>query len=134
MSTTRESQKETNRTESPVIKQIRLRATERGGRLFRNTVGVFYSKAGAPTSVGLCPGSHDLIGFMPLEVCGITLPIFTSIEVKAGRTKTSKEQLNFRKMVLTMNGVSAIVRSVNEFDTAVTHILSEIKKRIVSAR
>ena len=84
-------------SETPTIKRIQMRASEMGGRLFRNTVGNFLNPKGGWVSVGLCEGSHDLIGFLPLNIGECTLPIFTAIEVKAGSTATTQQQKKFEQ-------------------------------------
>lgn len=115
--------------ESPILRAIQLKASTMGGRLWRNTVGSFQDRKDQWINVGLCVGSHDLIGFLPLKLENISLPIFTAIEVKAGRTATTHLQKNFEQMVLTMHGVSAIVRSVNEFEIRAVQILDSLKEQ-----
>ena len=81
--------------ESAVQAAIRLLASQRGWRLFRNNVGVMKRDDGVPVRFGLANDSPqlnrvyksaDLIGIMPLvitpEMVGNTLGVFVSIEVK----------------------------------------------------
>lgn len=89
-----------------------IRATELGGRLFRNNVGVAWTgrvsklKDGSilietPRAIryGLCVGSSDLIGWMPVvitqEMVGLQVAMFTACEAKIGGLKLTTEQKDF---------------------------------------
>jgi hypothetical protein len=97
---------------------IQVRLSESGGRIFRNNVGTFYTKDGRPVRCGLCPGSSDLIGITPVtitpEMVGQTVGVFTALEVKSQRGRSSLEQINFIGMVQSLGGIAAVVRSPEE--------------------
>jgi len=74
---------------------IRAEASAKGGRLWRNNVGVLLDKRGVPIRFGLCNDSAtvnaglksgDLIGIMPVlitpEMVGMYIGQFVSREVK----------------------------------------------------
>jgi hypothetical protein len=113
--------------ESSVQAQIRLLASQRGWRLFRNNVGVMTREDGVPVRFGLANDSKqmnaqyksgDLIGIMPLIITpahvGHTLGIFTSIECKHPDWKPSDRderylaQCRWRDLVLSLGGYAAI--------------------------
>jgi hypothetical protein len=100
-------------SEREIIDGIMLMATQFGGRLFRNNSGKLQNARGDWITYGVGnPGGSDLIGFMP--VGGV--PVFTAIEVKYGKTRTTMEQQTFVGMVKTSGGIAGIVRSVEEFE------------------
>ena len=82
-------------TESKVQGEIRLEASRKGVRLWRNNVGVFRDSKGRAVRFGLCNDSSrvnksiksaDLIGIRPVvitqEMVGATIGMFVSIECK----------------------------------------------------
>ena len=78
--------------ETPLLNPIAIAATKYGSRLFRNNIGVAqYGEA--RVKYGLRPGSGDLIGWTPVtitqEMVGATVAVFTSVEVKGPKGKTS---------------------------------------------
>jgi hypothetical protein len=101
--------------ETEIVNKIRLEASKRGWRLFRNHVALGW--VGQPCArcqvfmrrqrFGLCVGSSDLIGWQPGGR-------FTAREVKTARGITTEEQANFIKQVLRDGGDAAIIRSVDE--------------------
>lgn len=119
--------------ESSVQAEIRLLASQRGWRLFRNNVGVMTREDGVPVRFGLANDSRamnqtyksgDLIGIMPLvitpEHVGHTIGVFTSIEVKHPDWKPSESderyaaQCRWRDLVLSLGGYAVIT---NRSDT-----------------
>lgn len=141
--------------EGKIIDAIMLRATELGGRMFRNNCGTVQdARSGDWVSYGVGrPGGSDLIGFMPVtidadaiadeilkkfwsitsteleeiehatpEIASIIraaipkLAIFCGVEVKYGKTKTTRAQNNFNNMLQSAGAISGIVRSVEEFE------------------
>jgi len=113
--------------ESSVQAQIRLLASQRGWRLFRNNVGVMTREDGVPVRFGLANDSKamnqtyksgDLIGIRPVlilpEHVGHTLGIFTSIECKHPDWKPSDKderylaQCRWRDLVLSLGGYAVI--------------------------
>jgi len=119
--------------ESSIQAAIRLAASQRGWRLFRNNVGVMTREDGVPVRFGLANDSKqmnqqyksgDLIGIMPIvitpEHIGHTLGIFTSIECKHPdwRPTPSDERYQAQKrwadLVLSLGGYATIT---NRSDT-----------------
>lgn len=119
--------------ESSVQAEIRLLASQRGWRLWRNNCGVLPDRNGRPVRFGLANDSPqlnreyksgDLVGIMPLvitpEHVGHTLGIFTSIEVKHPDWKPSDKderylaQCRWRDLVLSLGGYAVIT---NRSDT-----------------
>ncbi len=119
--------------ESSVQAAIRLLASQRGWRLFRNNVGVLIDTTGRPVRFGLANDSKqmnrqyasaDLIGIRPVlilpEHVGHTLGVFTSIEVKHPDWKPSQSderyvaQCRWRDLVLSLGGYAVIT---NRSDT-----------------
>lgn len=119
--------------ESSVQAEIRLLASQRGWRLWRNNCGVLPDRNGRPVRFGLCNDSPqlnreyksgDLIGIRPVlilpEHVGCTLGIFTSIEVKHPDWKPSASderyvaQCRWRDLVLSLGGYAVIT---NRSDT-----------------
>jgi len=131
--------------EPELIKQIQLRASKLGARLFRNSVGkgwqgkahriereetyrlykgdVIIRKA-RRVEYGLCIGSADTVGWIPVKITedmvNQTFAIFFAAEVKARGTRVTKEQQDFITAVNLSGGRACIIRD----DPA--HIDSEI--------
>lgn len=105
--------------EQVLIKQILLAASERGHQLWRQNVGfgwtgtvrhrgdVIEIRNARPLHAGLCKGSSDLIGFTRDG-------LFLAIEVKAGRTATTDDQIKFIDAVNKAGGRAGVARSVPE--------------------
>lgn len=100
--------------ENPLLAAIRLLASRRGARLFRNSTGRIKDEDGRWHVFGLCVGSSDLIGFAPVtitpEMVGQTVAVFVAIEAKAGKTATTDEQRAFVRMVNDAGGIAGVVR------------------------
>lgn len=120
--------------ESSVQAEIRLLASQRGWRLFRNNVGVLINPdTGRPVRFGLANDSKqmnaayksgDLIGIMPLvitpEHVGRTLGVFASIECKHPDWRPTpgderyQAQCRWRDLILSLGGYAVIT---NRSDT-----------------
>lgn len=113
--------------EADISRKIQLRHTEIGGRLFRNNVGLFKTKDGRTIKTGLCKGSSDLIGWMPVkitqEMVGKTIAVFTATEVKKN-TKLSKDQELFINAVNNSGGIAFVSKSPEEHEQ---NIIDKIK-------
>jgi hypothetical protein len=121
--------------EKELLTRIQLKASALGARLFRNNVGqgwigksTFYSVASKvnirPGDVvirgarrfhaGLCKGSSDLIGFVPVEITedmvGQKFAVFLAIEGKTGKDKLRPEQVDFVNLVNNMGGRAVVLR------------------------
>lgn len=116
-------------SESPLLKQLRLRAPQLDAVLLRNNVGMGWIGEGLPRRqpdgsititlkharplhAGLGEGSYDLIGWTRRN----SLAIFTAVEAKYGRTATTKQQIAFGNAVRMSGGIAGIVRSVEELE------------------
>lgn len=119
--------------EKKLINEFLLNFTKLGSRLFRVHAGLFYSgkvqrgPSGAitiqnarPVKVGQ-PGMSDLIGWTQMRITddmvGTDVAIFTAIEVKAGKTRVSKEQQSFVNIVTQSGGVACVARSWQDIQT-----------------
>lgn len=110
------------KSEAAVQNQVRLEASRKGGRLWRNNVGAGYSEDGAFIRWGLANDSAqvnkviksaDLIGLRPVLIeqrhVGLVIGQFVSREVKAagwryGGTDREVAQLNWATLVNTLGG------------------------------
>lgn len=105
--------------ESEIMRQVQIRASELGARLWRNNVGAFKTNDGKWVRYGLQnPGGSDLIGFTPTtitpEMVGLVVPVFTAIEVKTESGKPTKEQIDFLSFISSRCGLAGICRSPEE--------------------
>lgn len=68
-----------------------------------------------PLHAGLCKGSSDLIGIQPVtitpDMVGMTLGVFTGLEVKTERGVQTPPQQNFENIVTGLGGIAGVVRS-----------------------
>ena len=111
------------RSEAAVQNDIRLEATQAGGRLWRNNLGAVHREDGSFLRYGLANDtaamnkflkSSDLIGIRPIlvrpEHTGMVIGQFIAREVKAEGWKFSDKnqreqaQLNFIKLILAYGG------------------------------
>lgn len=118
-------------SESKIMKDIQLKWSENGWRLFRNNVALGW--VGKPTKLangdvllsnprplhsGLCVGSSDLIGFKPITIkpehLGKTLAVFAAIECKSKSGKPTAEQQYFLDMVNANGGHARLARSFED--------------------
>lgn len=116
-------------SEKTILNHIQLLMSKIGGRMFRNNVGLAWQgevhklkngdiliKNPRPVKYGLCVGSGDLIGFVPVKInhshLNKTLAVFASIEVKTGNLKPTKEQINFYNMIQSQGGISVITNKI----------------------
>lgn len=111
------------KSEAAAQQQIRLEASKQGIRLFRNNNGACKDDTGRLIRYGLANDSaqvnsqvksSDLIGVTPIvigpEHAGMTMGIFTSIEVKRPGWKyrgTDREEAQLRWLIL-VNGMGGI--------------------------
>jgi len=89
-------------------------------RLFRNSVGVGMLRNGSYVRFGLAKGSGDLIGWHSLivteEMVGKRIALFLSIEVKAPKGLTSKEQKIWEQIVNESGGIALVARSPEDVE------------------
>lgn len=117
-------------SEAAVQTRIRLEATSKGCRVWRNNVGGTYTEDGSFLRYGLANDSKamnklikssDLIGIKPLLITqnhvGQVVGQFIAREVKAANwsytgTEREEAQLNFLNLVASMGGDAAFANSV----------------------
>ena len=110
--------------ETDVQNAARLRASQRGDRLWRNNSGAFRDERGQYVRFGLCNDSAqlnrtiksaDLIGIHPVvittDMIGATIGQFMAIECKRPNWKytgTAREraQLKFLELVISLGGIA----------------------------
>jgi hypothetical protein len=104
--------------EKLILEKIMLSFSALNARLFRNNVGMLEDRNGQKVKYGLCTGSSDLIGWKRVtitpEMVGRTVAIFLAVEVKAGKTKTTEQQINFIEAVGGSGGIAMVVHSEEE--------------------
>lgn len=104
-------------------------ATTLGARLFRNNTARAWAgnrithhpdssvtiRNARPIHAGLCLGSSDLVGWMPVvvtpDMVGETVAIFTAVEIKTPRGRPSAGQVNFIDAVNRAGGFAGFSRS-----------------------
>lgn len=104
--------------ETALVRRLMLRATELGGRLFRNNVGQYTDRNGNVIRYGLCVGSSDLIGWTPVtitpDMVGQTIAVFTAVEAKTLRGKPTMAQISFLSAVRRAGGRAILARSTDD--------------------
>ena len=107
-----------SRTEAGLIKRIQVAATRAGARLFRNQVGTYRLRDGRVLSSGLCTGSSDLVGWVPVEVTpdmvGQRVAVFVAVEAKADQTRTTQQQRAFIDKVRSDGGRAGVAHTPSE--------------------
>lgn len=83
--------------ETPLMNAVRAHASKLGAALFRNLVGVFYTRDGNPVNCGLGPGSSDTIGWtrvlVTADMVGKPVAVFTAVEIKVPGAYTKPDRL-----------------------------------------
>lgn len=114
------------RSEMELQQKLRLEASQKGCRLWRNNVGAAYTDGGFvryglandSAQVNKAIKSADLIGIRPIVVAkehlGTTIGQFMSVEVKNGNwryrnTEHEKAQLKWAELIITLGGYAKIV-------------------------
>lgn len=102
--------------ETALVARLLLRCSELGARIFRNNVGKLQDRNGRVVTYGLCVGSSDLIGYLPVTITpahvGQTLAVFVAIEAKSEMGRLRPEQQQFLKVVQQHGGLACVARSV----------------------
>ena len=102
--------------ETETLQRIRLALGEMPEiRAFRNNTGKLKDVNGRWVEFGLCTGSSDLIGWTSVEITpemvGKKVAIFTALEVKTPKGRTTDDQQNFINRVREAGGIAGIARS-----------------------
>ena len=121
-----------NVREPSISKLVQLLATKLGARLFRNNVGLFYTKHGEPVRTGLAVGSSDYIGWHSITVTekmiGKKLAIFLACEIKReGKNPTEKQQL-FLNAVKNSGGISLVAKNEHDFEGGLIDFTEGLEK------
>lgn len=107
-------------SESTLLRQVLIRASALGMRLFRNQTGRYQLPDGRWISSGLCVGSSDLIGWLPLiitaDMVGSTVAAFVAVETKAPKKGPTVEQSRFLAAVEAAGGVACVARTVADVE------------------
>lgn len=126
-------------SEKTLLDRIILALSPKGARIFRQNVGTGWSGKAEKIATrrpvmcnpgdvvvrnarllraGLCVGSSDLIGWMPVQVTpamvGQTVAVFTAIEVKTENVRATPDQVRFVNAVAACGGISRVVWSEEE--------------------
>ena len=130
--------------ESDIHRAIQLAATHEGWRLFHQNVGMAWAGNVVeqtpsrvvivnprPLRAGLCTGSGDLIGWVPMDIGGVTVGVFASVEAKTKRGRVTDAQANFLTQVNDFGGIAVIARSDSE---AVEKINEAVARKIRDLR
>ena len=114
------------KNEAEVQAAVRIEATEKGGRLWRNNLGATFDTRGNFIRYGLCNDSKklnekikssDLIGLKPINIDGTIVGQFIAREVKRpGWTYTGtaaeEAQLRFLQLVTSLGGDASFTTNI----------------------
>lgn len=99
---------------STVAHTVDVRIKEHPGRVVLRP-GDYIVRNGRRVEYGLCKGSSDYIGFMPItitpEMINKKCCIFIALEIKSGKNSATDEQNNFISVVKACGGVAEVVYS-----------------------
>lgn len=105
-------------SESDLLYRLLVRCSALGARVFRNNVGKLQDRNGRVVTYGLCVGSSDLIGYLPVTIgpehVGQTLAVFVAIEAKTETGRLRPEQRQFLDVVQGHGAIAGVVRSVED--------------------
>jgi hypothetical protein len=99
-------------TESDLMRQIMVALSTDGHFVARANVGLFFTADGRPIKTGLPKGFSDLFGHRLSDARAFYL------EVKTAKGRASKEQLAFIAAMKNRGALAAIVRSVEDAQSA----------------
>lgn len=113
-------------TETKLVRDLMVKWSASGMRLFRNQVGSYQLPDGRWLSSGLCIGSSDLIGWTPVivtqEMVGRSVAVFTAVECKVGARDTTVQQAKFISRVREDGGLAVIARSTDDVAEALARL------------
>lgn len=112
-------QPKTMNYETPLMQRVRLAAsTDPDVVLFRNNVGLFYTKDGTPMRCGLRSGAADLIGWKSVVITqslvGARLAVFAAIEVKTPTGRLRPEQNQFLEIAAAAGALAGVARAAQD--------------------
>jgi hypothetical protein len=114
------------RKEGLLIADIQMALANERVRLFRNQVGQYEWAPGKWIRYGLCKGSSDLIGWVPVTVTegmvGETLALFCAVEVKTAGVEVTSEQAHFIETINRAGGIAGVAHSLYEARLIFEHI------------
>ena len=101
-------------SERNFINKVLVLASQIGMRLSRNNTGTLKTERNTWVNFGVfSPGGSDLIGFTPIlitpEMVGKTIAVFTALELKCGKTKSTISQKSFVRTVKENGGFAAFI-------------------------
>jgi hypothetical protein len=106
--------------ETEILRRTQLLMTNVGGRAFRNNVGRAQTIDGNWIQFGLCVGSSDLIGWVPVTIearhVGRRFAIFSALEVKSLTGSATVAQRRFLAAVQEAGGVAEIVKKPGDLE------------------
>jgi len=109
-------------SETALLSRLLIRVSQLGARIFRNNVGRLQDRRGRWVQYGLCVGSSDLIGYVPViiqpEHVGRTIAVFLAIECKSADGRLRPEQQQFLKVVQSHGGIVCVARSESDAEIA----------------
>ncbi len=101
-----------NKSEKELTEELICSEAETGSILFRNNVGLGYTKTGTPFKYGMGKGSSDQIGYKSIvvtpDLIGKKIAIFQAIEIKTLTDKISCEQIIFYLNILISGGIGQV--------------------------
>lgn len=106
-------------SETTTFKNIQLKISPMGARLWRNNCGCLQDKRGQWIQYGVAnPGGSDGIGLVQLEIkphhVGKKLAVFLAVEVKEPGSYPTSEQKNFIAFVNEAGGLAFIAHTHDE--------------------
>ena len=122
----------TGLNETTIQARIRLEASRKGMKLWRNNVGAVINSKGKYLRYGLCNDSHklnqsikssDLIGIRPITIkpdhVGNVIGQFVALEVKPSNwsykdNKHEKAQLKFLQIILAHGGHASFIKNIRD--------------------
>jgi len=104
-------------SETELLRRVQVAVSVLGARLFRNHVGLFYTRTGVPVKIGTV-GTADLLGWVTITVTpalvGKKLAIFLALEAKSPTGRVTAAQSVFLETVRRAGGIGAVVRSEDD--------------------
>lgn len=108
-----------------LVPKLIKRGAELGMKLWRNQTGTYKLADGRYISSGLCVGSSDLIGYLPVvitsEMVGRRIAVFVAIEAKSPTGRATDRQIDFLNHVVGSGGMAVIATAVEAVDQMVNH-------------